>query len=203
MNINPISFKGTFSIDRNSISGKKYIRLISKKDEYNMTYIPNYYNNYDKLFIYTPDKYDGRMRRLLNALKIEFMIIPQSKSLTDENIISRLILSDADEDSGLKLKTVNIKKLDKELQKNPDCYVGKNGANGSGLKYDRFKRFLDTNQQIVAPRIYLRKYQDGSITTHINDGRHRFAVLRDMGLTQIPVSIDDESISLAKEINLL
>lgn len=203
MNINPISFKGTFCIDRNSTDSKKYLRILSKKDDYCITYIPSYYNNPDKLFIYTPDKYDEKMIRFLNALKVGFTVIPQSESLNDENVISRLILSDADEDSGLKLKTVNIKKLDRELQKNPDCYVGKNGANGSGLKYDRFKRFLDTNQQIVAPRIYLRKYQDGSITTHIYDGRHRFAVLRDMGLTQIPVSIDDESISLAKEINLL
>ena len=108
MNINPISFKGTFSIDRNSTDSKKYLRILSKKDDYCITYIPSYYNNPDKLFIYTPDKYDEKMIRFLNALKVGFTVIPQSESLNDENVISRLILSDADEDSGLKLKTVNI-----------------------------------------------------------------------------------------------
>ncbi len=114
-----------------------------------------------------------------------------------------MILSDMDREAGKKLQIVNTRKLDNELQKDKEYYVGINGANGSGFKYERFKRFLNTSRRIIVPDIYLKKSDNGKITTYVHDGRHRFAVLRDMGLIQIPVSMDDESIALAEEINLL
>ena len=65
------------------------------------------------------------------------------------------------------------------------------------------KKFLKTNQNIHSSIIYLRREQNGEISTHIYDGNHRFAVMRDIGMTTIPVTIDKESLELAKEIGLV
>ncbi len=203
MNISPISFKSTFSVNQNELTKKQGRKISSKKDEYQITIEPGGYKNSDKIFLHTPYEYDSRMIKMLSKLKVNFELLCPTDTLNDESITSRIVLSDIDKEAGYKLVIVNTKKLDSELKKDTASYVGKNGENGSRLKYDRFKQYLNTNQPIFAPKVNIRKSSSGEINTNIYDGRHRFAVLRDMGLEKIPVAMDNESIKLAEKINLI
>lgn len=68
--------------------------------------------------------------------------------------------------------------------------VEKQGTGGIGNRYDEATRFLQKNNVeggtgIKMPEIVVRS--DGSV--HFVDGRHRFATLRDLGFTEIPVVV--------------
>ena len=55
---------------------------------------------------------------------------------------------------------------------------------------------------IDLPEVYV---SDRNYTPEIcfQDGRHRYAVMRDMGFKSIPVAMNDESFELAKVIGLI
>lgn len=202
MNINPVSFKGTFAVPRLAYQ-KNYRQLLvfSEKNSVNLELGTS--RNQDTLYIHSPYEKDEKTFKFLKRHKIPFNLLNEQECMTNKSINSRIVLSYEDEHFGNILADVNTKKLDKELSKNKDSYVGINGQNGSKEKYNRFKRYLKTNQPIDAPSIYLRKRKDGSIVVEVKDGRHRFAVLRDMGLENMKISIEKKSIELAKEINLI
>ena len=202
MNINPVSFKGTFAVQR--MNYQKYYRQFldfSLKNSIDLRLGNS--QNLDTLYIHSPDDKDKKTFKFLKRHKIPFCLINEQKYLTEESINSRIILSYEDENNGNILTYVNTQKLDKELSKNKESYVGFNAQNGSKEKYDNFKKYLRTNQAINATSIYLRREKDGNIYVKVKDGRHRFALLRDMGLKNIKISIEKESIGLAKEINLI
>lgn len=203
MNIYPVSFKGTFSIPRESVTHKNYDRFYSKMDKYNVVAEIGDYRNEDTLYLHSPNENDSALMKVLKKLKIPFKPIDVSENLSSENIKSRIIMSEYDQEAGNILVEVNTKKLDNELQKDSDYYVSVNNGNCSYKKIERLRRYLKTNQQINATSIYLKRDKNGNIETRIKDGRHRFAVLKDMGLSSIPVSISKDSIELAREIGLI
>ena len=203
MNINPISFKGTFCIEQKDMNNRKFSKILSQREKLGISFEPSSYKNPDKLYVQMPHESDFELMQLLKKLSVNYVRIDERDSLNPDDIVSRMIICSTGNLNGKFLQKVDTKKLDTELRKNPEMYVGYNGANGSGLKYDRFKNFLKTNQEIRSPIVYLRKLPSGEIETHIYDGRHRFAVLRDMGIKQIPVTIDKDSLELAKEIGLV
>ena len=173
MNISPIGFKGTFCLSQADFNNKKCRKMQPKIEEYEITFETSGYR------------------------------IDESDSLDPDDIVARMVINSHDKSGDKLLQNINTKKLDSELRKMPELYIGYNGANGSSYRYDRFKSFLKTNQEILSPIVYLKRLDNGEIETHIYDGRHRFAVLRDMGIEQIPVTIDKESLELAKEIGLV
>jgi len=100
---------------------------------------------------------------------------------------------------------LDVDKFDSMWKTDPDFYVGPGGT-GSAIagRYDRFKEFLKNGDgygpvPIFASQSYVRK--DGVVG--FNNGRHRFAVLRDMGIKKIPVSMGSESIRNARLLGLI
>jgi len=73
-------------------------------------------------------------------------------------------------------------------------YVGKNGKGGINDRYARFKKYLETGKDIYAPLVYVR---DSGVIDFSN-GRHRYAVMRDLSLP-IKVAIYNETIDNAKK----
>lgn len=203
MNINPISFKGTYCIPIDTFKVRSSQKLISKTDEYELIFETGSYDNKTTIFMHAPYELDEKAEKLLKRLRIPHTIMDEGKALNPNNIKSRIVMSDGEEMSVNYLIEIDTEKLDKELKKNPDLYVGYKGRNGSVYKYERFKRYLKTNQPINATSIYLKRNPDGSVATYVENGRHRFAVLRDMGIESIPISIRKDSVNLAKEINLI
>lgn len=203
MNISPVNFKGTFCLNQRDLGNKKFNKILSKKEELGMSFEVSCYTNPDKLYVHVPHKSDFDLIKLLKKLSVKYLRIDEADSLNPDDIVARMIICSNGNLEDKFLQKIDTRRLDAELRKDPEMYIGYNGANGSGLKYDRFKNFLKTNQEIRSPIIYLIKLPNGKVETHIYDGRHRFAVLRDMGIKQIPVTIDEDSLKLAREIGLV
>lgn len=94
---------------------------------------------------------------------------------------------------------VDPRKIDAAWQRDSGVYVGPGGSGGSPEKYARAREFLTTADQFEAPS--LRMNEGG--TPVFDDGRHRFAVMRDAGMDRVPVAIDPYSTELAKRFGLL
>ncbi len=203
MTMQSVSFKGTFAVNQQDISNRCCQKLIAKTGKYNYSMLAGNYETADTLYIQTPYSTDAKVEKFLKKLKLNFQRIHEGKALEEENIKARMSLSDWDIVSGAKLCDVDVDKLDKELKKDKEMYVGFEGYNGSRDKYNSFVNYLRTNQGIYAPRLYLSREDNGEISTHIRDGRHRFAVLRDRGFEKMPIAVDKNSIELAREIGLI
>ena len=75
--------------------------------------------------------------------------------------------------------------LEKSWALEPEFYVGMGGRGEIAGRAEKFKEFLKTGQPIEQPEISLNA--DGR--PRFINGSHRFAVLRDLGLKVIPVSV--------------
>ncbi len=80
---------------------------------------------------------------------------------------------------------VDPAKLDAELAKDTSHHVPAGGGpNEIGGRRDNFKKFLESGKPIEQPEVSVHK---GKI--RLNDGRHRFSVLHEAGIDQIPVTV--------------
>ena len=83
---------------------------------------------------------------------------------------------------------IDVEKFDKAWSKDP-YYIPPKSRMGSQRK-KQFLEFLKTNTPIILPEIRLI---DG-VPDFIN-GKHRFSVLRDLGLKRIPVVVDQTQLA--------
>ena len=203
MNINQVSFKGTFALDRDDIVPKKFLKILDKEDELCLSLETSSDIDSTRLFMHLPDELDVSLMKLLEKIKLPYIRLSEAETLSHDNIRKRIVLNRSCMQDNPILVEVNTSKLDEELRKHHDVYVGKNAASGSSARYERFKNYLKTNQEIRSTVIYLKRELNGEISTHIYDGNHRFAVMRDMGMETIPVTINKDSLELAKEIGLV
>ncbi len=85
---------------------------------------------------------------------------------------------------------------------NPSQYIGKPGHIQVPKRYERLKELFASTQDIEAPEVYVQM-EKGLPIIKFDDGRHRYAVMRDMGLKTIPVAMDKDSIRIAKKAGLI
>jgi hypothetical protein len=104
-----------------------------------------------------------------------------------------------DKKSGGELVNVNPTAFDEAFSKTSWQYVGEKGKEGISGRYEKFENFLKDAKSIEASNVSVNK--DGGIV--FGDGRHRYAVLRDMGLDELPIVMDKESIKNAKKFGYL
>ncbi|MBE7704664.1 MAG: hypothetical protein E7Z90_02480 [Cyanobacteria bacterium SIG29] len=202
MKISPISFKSTYKLSRQDLNNSMMRKILAKKEKFDMTFTyGSYLSSEDNFFIQTPDENGNLTLNLLNKLKIPFKSLQKSETLDYENIKSRMVLSGFDDPDKMSLKNAKTNVLEQKFKESGSLYVGKNGQNGSKEKYDKIKRYLETGEPIVAPHIYFDTKNDKT-TLHFHDGRHRFAVLRDLGMKEIPVAIDKNDILIAEKMGL-
>ena len=100
-----------------------------------------------------------------------------------------------------KLVNIDVDKFDKLFQNNSDQYIGKGGTdNFVKGRYQGFQDFLRTNEPIQASTVGVSElYNQAQFT----NGRHRYSVLRDMGIKIMPVAMYFESIPVAKKLGLI
>lgn len=202
MKISPISFKGTYKLSRQDVNNAQMRKILAKKEKFNMTFTyGSYLSSEDNFFIQTPDSSSDSTFNFLTKLKIPFKSLQKSETLDYENIRSRMVLSGFDDPKNKFLKLAKTNVLEQKFRESGSLYVGKNAKNGSKEKYDKIKRYLETGEPIVAPHIYF-DVKDDKTTLHFHDGRHRFAVLRDLGMSEIPVAINKSDIPIAEKIGL-
>jgi hypothetical protein len=94
-------------------------------------------------------------------------------------------------DLGGPFVVVDVAALDAALARSPTAHVGPGGEGASAKPgaYDRFVEFLEKARAegiaVETPRLSL----DDEGRPVLGDGRHRFAVFRDMGVTLLPVTV--------------
>ena len=80
-------------------------------------------------------------------------------------------------------------------------YVGKGGTGGMADRYKGAKSLIDglkPGQDFKAPAVSI-----GAGRVSFDDGRHRFAVMRDEGLREVPVSMNEASLENARRLGLV
>lgn len=84
---------------------------------------------------------------------------------------------------------VDVKRLDTAFQRDKGFAIGPGGKGAVGGRIPAFKawlrKFVPQGARIEQPQITVD--DDGGVS--FTEGRHRFAVLRDLGLVRIPVSV--------------
>lgn len=155
-----------------------------------------------KITVTSPDYFDKKIEALLLSLGIDFHKQSFAEALDLENIKNRIQLSEFDKKFGYKLVEFDTDFLNELFLKDGLSYIEPNGTNGIGTRYQGVGNYLRTGQNIDATRVCFLE-ENGSLTAKINDGRHRFAYMRDLGMKRIPISIDKNSYKVAKKYGLI
>ena len=104
-----------------------------------------------------------------------------------------------EEKAGNQIVNINPETFDKAFSKTQWQYVGKGGEGGIEGRYKGFENWIKDAKSMTASNVSVNK--DGGIV--FGDGRHRYAVLRDMGLDKLPISMDKDSIRNAKKFGYI
>jgi len=86
---------------------------------------------------------------------------------------------------------VDVRKFDESWKMDEQMHVGPGGT-GHAMRgrYERFKEFLKEGKPIEMSEVsFYKNPETGQVEGHFTNGRHRFAVLRDMGLKTMPVAV--------------
>lgn len=90
-------------------------------------------------------------------------------------------------------------KFDQQFSKNEDFYVGPNGTGGIGNRYARFGDWLDGANFVTVPDVSITS----AGTINFDNGRHRYAWMRDHGAVRVPVAMDGDSLERARELEFI
>ena len=146
-----------------------------------------------------------RPNTLLGAVTPQPMFVaPPSKvnltpSLQVDGKVLPVTMHKLEEKAGNQIVNINPETFDQAFSKTQWQYVGKGGEGGIEGRYKGFENWLKDAKSMTASNVSVNK--DGGIV--FGDGRHRYAVLRDMGLDELPISMDKESIKNAKKFGYI
>jgi hypothetical protein len=94
---------------------------------------------------------------------------------------------------------IDVAKLDEAFQRDTGFAIGPGGEGAIAGRQAGFREFLvgavQAGTKIEQPEVYVDP-SDGGVS--FANGRHRFSVLRDMGVTSIPISVPKESVAVTK-----
>ena len=79
---------------------------------------------------------------------------------------------------------VSVVKLEHEWQRSTNEYIGAGGNNGMPGKYENFAKWIMSARPVEMPEVCI---VDGFV--RFNNGRHRFAWLRDHGMAALQVNV--------------
>ncbi len=108
-------------------------------------------------------------------------------------------LDKTDARQGYKVVLVNAHKFDQAFKRDINFYVGAQGKGGIGKRYESFGKWLQDGDSMIASTVDVMS--DGKAV--FTNGRHRYAYLRDQGLTRIPVAMDKQSLENAHKYSLI
>ena len=85
---------------------------------------------------------------------------------------------------------VSVAKLEHEWQRSKSEYIGAGGHNGMPEKYENFAGWIMSAKHVEMPEVC---FVDGLV--RFNNGRHRFAWLRDHGVTALQVNVQPSDVT--------
>ncbi len=157
---------------------------------------------YAKSSLYADDKFDDIVESLLKQKGIGFTKVTREEALNFDNINNRIVIPPEYKNSNMELFSINVEKLDKLLQKDVSFYIFPSGKKGGiSNRYNSALDYISTGKDINASILILYEDETG-LCAVINDGRHRYSAMRDMGMKNINFAMYPKYINLAKKYNL-
>lgn len=210
--INNISFKGTYKIDSTNNSHEKIMqtmgffgRLEERRieiDEY--ARFPEKLGQPTKLTYVVPDDFNWDVEKYLQTSGINFRRISYADLFGEKGIKARMVIPKHCNKDEWRVVEVKAKEFNEIYKKTSPTYIGDKG-NVVELpeRNERFKQFLKSGLDIEASQVYLSE-ACGRLKVAFNDGRHRYAVMRDdLRFEKIPLALDRDSVKLAKKYGLI
>ncbi len=157
---------------------------------------------FEKVHVSADDKYDNFIESLLIQNNINFTKVTHEEALDHDNIYNRLTLSEHAQMYGKELVSLDTAKID-ELFARDEAYISPNGESGTiSDRYQGVIDYLQTGRNINATEAVIHE-QNGKLQFTVLDGRHRFAVMRDMGMQKVKIALDKDSYLIAKQNGLI
>ena len=153
------------------------------------------------IHIAAADKYDKFIESVLRKHKIDYVKESFENVTRPENIFNRIVLPE--HATNKILAALDTEKIENLFKQDNGFYISQNGENGSiGNRYKNVQNYIRTGRNINATEISLKE-ENGKPVLNILDGRHRFAVMRDMGMKKIKFALDANSLQIAYKYNLI
>lgn len=205
-----INFTGIFKFDITKANCKKANKALSlitrfedKFPESCLIFEDFPSNNCDLLEsvqVCIDDAYDEYIQSILLQKKIQYYKQTYQDAILNDEIFNRIVLDKSD--YKCQLMPLDVEKVEKLFKEDDENYISLNGEKGViGNRYQQVKNYLRTGRDIWASRIQLSE-QDGRLKLVFIDGRHRYAVMRDLGMQKIKFALDENSCKLAEKYNL-
>ena len=146
---------------------------------------------------------DDEIETMLANKGINFTRTSFAKLLdSPESVKERVILDPEDKRRGLELVEVDRFNFDMNYEDYGFGYIGRGSNISQPERMERFEEYLKTGKKIYAPVVYVNDNGRHPEIT-FQDGRHRYAYMRDMKMQGIPIAMNEESIKVAKKYGLL
>lgn len=160
---------------------------------------------YSTMNISAHDKFDSYIETLLTTNNINFKKFSTDEVSSKENVYERLVVPDYLANEGMILALLDTDKIEELFRKDEGFYISSKRPSKDVCcctKYEDFQNFIKTGVDIHAPYIVLYE-EDDTLKMGVIDGRHRLAVMRDMGLDKIKFVINQDSLELAQKYGLM
>lgn len=141
----------------------------------------------------------------INYNNVSILNVLSNKKLKD---LKKIITLDTRFFPHNKLVQINTANFDKFYKQETHSYIGQ-GGKGIGAKNDHYnwikKNWVLKGKSFSASEVSLIETGNNKKPLEVifHEGRHRYSVLRDLGMKNIPLSLDKDSIIIAKKFNLL
>ena len=193
-----ISFKSTYKINQTQNLSSDFADKLYELYKAGVDMKEN--STKDKLLtLVAPDKLDNEIESILMARGIDFHKTTKAQNLNLDNIKARMVLGPDFEDTHI-LVEIDSKRLDELLKLDNVSSIKESKYDE---KFEKFHKYLETGLDINSPVIIFSNDVNGVFGVHIEDGRHRFAILRDMGMKKIPVAVSKDSLKYLKNFTLV
>ncbi|MBQ4645799.1 MAG: hypothetical protein IJB79_00465 [Candidatus Gastranaerophilales bacterium] len=210
MHITPIStnFKSSFRYLNNVNQKDAWGEIMQKCSNVNYTEQPRYdieslkKGIASEMFISVDDCYDKTIEAILKSKGIDFQKRSKKETLSPYDIALRIVLTPFDEQQNRKLVELDTEKLEECFQRSMFYLSDEDLIGREYYHYQEVKDFIALGSLIDAPSICLVE-NNNQLSAEFRDGRHRYCVMRDLGMKKIPVAISSDSINLAIKHGLI
>jgi hypothetical protein len=151
----------------------------------------NWFRNFTWFFAKKSAATDYQFNRIANLLRVKAIVVQPHDSggiAISQSLELRFDYDEAPQESYTMI-IVSVEAVDRDLRKDPDFYVGSGGKGEMPNKIKEFLDYLITGKPIQPP---IASVSPSTAMLTFGNGRHRFAVLRDLGLAVIPLLVPHE-----------
>ena len=210
MKISLISFKSTYIFSTKENSFEAYDNAIEKiacEDDVAKIYEP--VSLTPQAFVVANKGCDGIIEKCLLSQKVKYVKKSNNELLSEKSIKARVKVPNDDYPTPRYLLNpvyVDPKKFDRAFKKSagqgfyiePYYRMNENEKEHT----DNVIEFFKSGLPIKLPEVFI-KNNNGVPEIGFQDGRHRYAVMRDLGFKSIPLAMDRDSFMAAYETGLL